>query len=95
VGSIFKKEAWAETRSQIVHVGLQFLWPWVLPAMTFLSGILPSTPTIPWPYLLTATGLAFMASSAGAYYFSQFIYQQKPEGKFWYFHRKLFRATIL
>jgi hypothetical protein len=82
LGSVFKKEAWAETRTQVVHAGVQFLWPLGVTAMTFLSGVIGGAPVVPWPYLLTATGLMFMATSTGAYYFSQFVYQQNPEGKF-------------
>jgi hypothetical protein len=69
-----------EARSQITSASLQFAWPWILAAMVPLSGLL--NPSIPFPYLLTATIVSFAGIMVGAFYFRQYVFQQNPEGKF-------------
>jgi hypothetical protein len=54
----FKRQFWEEARSQVAHAGIMLLLPWIITAMTLLSGLISGIP-VPLPYLLTATVITF------------------------------------
>jgi hypothetical protein len=72
------KPAWEEARSQIVHVGVQYLGPWVLAAMVLLSGAFGEWPVFLW---ITAGVITFAAASFGIFYFIRLMQQLTVEGK--------------
>ena len=80
IGSWFRKEAWAELRTQITHAGMGYLWPWLWAAMIPVSNYMTGA-VVPLPYIIVLSGLMFMGVSVGAYFFRKMIFQNNPEGK--------------